>query len=183
MDGLALLLLVAVGALTACPPVRAPAPDDDDATPDATPDPAAPRCAIREVLPASCVEVPTEPLPLIGWCEVPTPPVARVVTTAEDWRDVLATCDQDTVDPLADNDWSRTHVVGTMAMAGGCNGSAGTSFLARCDDGHHLAYWSLGCGACNAVWTTTHWVTVSAEEGVAALSLDVCVPDGVACGP
>lgn len=165
------LAVVVSALLLGCPPVRSGSDDDDATTPDA---PAG--CEVE----AGCSFVATEPVALEAWCDdsVMQPLIIRDLPT---WLDFLLSCDFDQVDPLEGMDWAAFDVVGTLATAGGCNGTAGTSWLARCSDGHHLSYWSTGCGECDAIWTTTHFVTVPASEPVQTLSLDYCVPAGQEC--
>ena len=171
-----LLAIVAVALLLGCPPSRVGTDDDDDATTPAGGD----QCAVVDVLGAGCVEVATERVEFMAWCD-DAEQLPRVVTNLPDWEAFLQTCDIDQPDPLEGLDWSASHVVGTLATAGGCNGTAGTSWLARCADSHQLSYWSTGCGECDAIWTTTHFLVVPASEGVSTLGLAPCVPAGEEC--
>ena len=174
MDASQILLLLGGLALAACAPVRSVA-DDDDTTTDA------PRgCAVADVLGPACTDVPVQTVVLDAWCDdaIMQPLMIRDLVT---WQSFLLSCDADQVDPLEGLDWSAYDVVGTLATSGGCNGTAGTAWLARCDDGHHLSYWSTGCGACDAIWTTTHFLVVATGEGVETLELAPCVPTGQEC--
>jgi hypothetical protein len=174
--GPALVIWVSL-LLVACPPVVGGSGDDDDATTPADDT----GCAPHEVVDASCVEVPVELVDLETWCDeaVMQPLIIRDLPT---WDAFLLSCDFDQPDPLVGMDWTAFDVVGTLATAGGCNGTAGTGWLARCGDEHHLSYWSTGCGQCDAIWTTTHFMTVSAGESIQTLLLDECVPTGQECG-
>ncbi len=171
-----LLIIWVACLLAACPPVRDGGGDDDDATTPADHG----GCEPAEVVDAGCVELLTEPVILEAWCDeaVMQPRIIRDLPT---WEAFLLSCDFDQPDPLVGMDWSAFDVVGTLATAGGCNGTAGTSWVARCGDEHHMSYWSTGCGACDAIWATTHFVTVSAAEDIQTLVLDHCVPAGQEC--
>ena len=82
-------------------------------------------------------------------------------------------------------DFSASMVVGTVAWAGGCDGTSGNLWVASCGaDDWSLGYYSTGCGDCDAIWTTAHFailpasgVTVDLQE-ITAVS---CVPDGEDC--
>ena len=137
-------------------------------------------CAPQDVVDPACTTVPTETVVLDAWCdEAMMQP--RIIEDLAGWTDFLQSCDFDREDPLQGLDWAAFDVVGTLAIAGGCNGTAGTSWLARCGAEHHLGYWSTGCGPCDAIWTTTHFVVVAASEAVTDLRLTSCVPTGEEC--
>ena len=170
------LLVLLAALLLACPPVRDPG-DDDDAT---TPSDDFGGCAPSEVVGGGCSIVQTEPVVLEAWCDEADMEILIIRDEAA-WLLFLGGCDIDMVDPLAGLDWDAFDVVGTLATAGGCNGTAGTSWLARCGSEHHLSYWSTGCGPCDAIWTTSHFLVVPSSEAVETLLLSACVPEGEEC--
>jgi hypothetical protein len=103
-----------------------------------------------------------------------------VFRTGDEWGDFLARCDTDVLDPIEGMDWGAWDVVGTAVWVGGCSGTHGTLWVADCGTSQQLAYYSTGCGDCDAIWVTTHLLAVPAGT-VDQLQMVSCVPSGEEC--
>ena len=158
--------------LVACAPAREPAgstPPADDFE----------GCEPSEVLEQTCGLIEAEEVIVEGWCDFGqgTPSIFR---TAQQWDEFLARCDTDVIDPVPDLDWGDFDIVGTTLWAGGCTGTNGTLWVADCGTTQHLAFYSTGCGECDAIWVTSHFMKVPADA-VQELVLEQCVPAGEEC--
>ncbi|MCO4774089.1 MAG: hypothetical protein KDA24_28925 [Deltaproteobacteria bacterium] len=169
-----ILLLLSL-LLVACAPARDPGSGDDSVPPvdDLG------GCEPASLLEQTCSLIEAEEVVVEGFCNFGQgqPTVFREVA---EWNEFLARCDTDIIDPLIELDWTAFDVVGTSVLTSGCSGTDGTLWLADCGETQHLAYYSTGCGDCEMVWVTTHFLRVPAGS-VDALRLEQCVPEGEGC--
>ncbi len=192
---LALLLVLATG----CPPELGDdddsvgddddsVGDDDDSVGDDD-DSVGPgeSCTVDDVLGAGCLALDdAQWFSFDGWCEVPGgQPQGLVFRDVESWDDFFESCNPVQADPVSGLDWSASLVVGTVAWAGGCDGTSGNLWVASCaGDEWSLGYYSTGCGECDAIWTTLHFAIVPASgvtEGLEQITPVSCVPEGEEC--